>query len=97
MNLTPSQKWCANVRPKDEFDFSGLTPDQFEELCFDIAEAAGFQRLAWRRGGADSGRDIQGYKQVSTGFGDDFDELWFFECKRYERCGAPEELKSTIA
>jgi hypothetical protein len=85
------------MRPVDELDFSRLTPDQFEELCFDIVEAAGFRRLAWRQGGADNGRDIQGYKQVSTGVADDFEELWFFECKRYQGGVPPEELNSKIA
>jgi hypothetical protein len=72
------------MRLIDELDFRRLTPEQFEELCFDIVDAAGFQRLAWRQGGADSGRDIQGCKQISTGVTEDFSELWFSECKRYE-------------
>lgn len=78
-------------------EFKNLTPNQFEELCFDIVEAAGFVRLTWRQGGADSGRDIQGYKQTQIGVVEDFDELWFFECKRHEGGVPPGELNSKIA
>ncbi len=85
------------MRTLDDINFNTLSPAQFEELCFDLLVELGFSRLTWRQGGADSGRDIQGTRQVSTGLLAAFDETWFFECKRYESGVPPEALNSKIA
>jgi len=45
---------------EDDINFAVLSSDRFEELCFDLLLRYGFQNLVWRRGGSDSGRDIEG-------------------------------------
>ncbi|MFZ2959975.1 MAG: restriction endonuclease [Candidatus Ozemobacteraceae bacterium] len=80
-----------------QIDLNKLTSRQFEEFCFDLLMELGFQKLVWRQGGADSGRDIQGTRSVSTGLIDPFEETWFFECKRYSEGVPPEVLNSKIA
>lgn len=85
------------MRPLEEINFSKLSPNQFEEMCFDLLLKSGFRQLAWRQGGADSGRDIEGFRVVTTGVTEEFEERWFFECKRYEGGVPPNELNSKIA
>lgn len=84
------------MRTIDEINFN-LSPSKFEELCFDLLMELGFRKLIWRKGGADSGRDIQGTREVSSGLVEPFEETWFFECKRYEDGVPPEALHSKIA
>lgn len=85
------------MRSADEINFNQLSPTQFEELCFDLLMDLGFRKLIWRQGGADSGRDIQGTREVTSGLIEPFEETWFFECKRYEGGVPPEALNSKIA
>lgn len=85
------------IRTLDEINFNRLSPTQFEELCFDLLMEIGFRKLIWRQGGADSGRDIQGTREVLSGLLDPYEETWFFECKRYEGGVPPEALHSKIA
>lgn len=85
------------MRTIDDIDFKRLSPTQFEELCFDLLMELGFRKLIWRQGGADSGRDIQGTREVASGLVEPFEETWFFECKRYESGVPPEALHSKIA
>lgn len=80
-----------------EIDFLTLSPDLFEELCFDLLDELGFKQLVWRQGGPDDGRDIQGIKPVDAGLTDPFEEIWFFECKRHKNGVPPAELNSKIA
>ncbi|NKM00939.1 restriction endonuclease [Rhizobium leguminosarum] len=82
------------IDPHREIDFKTIDHLQFEELCYELVEAAGFRSLEWRRGGADSGRDIQGTLTVSTGLFSEFEELWFFECKHHAKGVGPELLAS---
>lgn len=82
--------------PSPEINFNLLSPTQFEELCFDLLMELGFRKLIWRQGGADSGRDIQGTREVSPVLVEPFEEVWFFECKRYEGGVPPEALHSKI-
>lgn len=81
----------------DEIDFNQLSPTKFEELCFDLLMELGFRKLIWRQGGADSGRDIEGTREVVSGILEPFEETWFFECKRYTNAVPPEDLNSKIA
>lgn len=81
----------------DDIDFKRLSSTQFEELCFDLLMELGFRKLIWRQGGADSGRDIQGTREVISGLVDPFQETWFFECKRYEAGVPPVALNSKVA
>jgi HJR/Mrr/RecB family endonuclease len=84
------------VRSIEDINFNLLSPKQFEELCFDLLMELGFRKLIWRQGGADSGRDIQGTREVTSELLDPFEETWFFECKRYENGVPPEALNSKI-
>ncbi|WCS26545.1 restriction endonuclease [Methylobacterium sp. NMS14P] len=80
-----------------EIDFAKIDADSFEELCFELLIRLGFNKLTWRQGGADSGRDIDGFKMVSNGLTDDYEEKWHFECKHYAKGVPPAELHSKIA
>lgn len=80
----------------NDIDFLSLSPREFEELCFDLPDELGFKRLVWRQGGSDDGRDIQGVKEVSVGIVEPYEELWFFECKRYEKGVPPDDLSSKV-
>lgn len=84
------------MKSVDDINFNLLSPTQFEELCFDLLMELGFRKLMWRQGGADSGRDIQGTREVASGLVEPFEETWFFECKRYENGVPPEALHSKI-
>jgi hypothetical protein len=76
--------------------FDHLTPEDFEQLCYDLLQDLGFVEVNWRKGTprpsspADQGRDIEA-KYPTKGPGDlrDFDK-WFVECKHYTS-GVPAE------
>lgn len=85
------------MRTPDDIHFNLLSPTQFEELCFDLLMELGFRKLIWRQGGSDSGRDIQGTREVISGLLEPFEETWFFECKHYHSGVSPEALNSKIA
>jgi hypothetical protein len=64
-------------------DFLALAPDQFENLTFDLLQAAGLKNLVWRTPGADGGRDIEG-EFTSLDFSKHHQhQKWYVECKRY--------------
>lgn len=67
---------------EEVIDFSKLSPELFEELCYELVERSGFHSLRWRRGGADKGRDIEALADVGTAFSI-YQERWFFECKNH--------------
>jgi Restriction endonuclease len=81
----------------DDIVFSRLTDKQFEELCFDLLVRLGYKGLLWRRGGADSGRDIEGRLTVNNSLIGAYDEKWFFECKCQKKGISPEIINSKIA
>ncbi len=61
-----------------------LDPVKFEQLCADMINAMGYTDINWRKGGGDSGRDIEAtllrkHPDGSTQSA----EKWFFECKKY--------------
>lgn len=82
---------------EDDIDFLSITTTQFEELCFELLIEMRYQNLIWRQGGADNGRDIEGYFQSSTPLVKTIDEKWFFECKRYKKGVPPGQLYSKVA
>ena len=82
---------------EEDLDFSNVTPSQFEELCFELLLETGYEKLIWRQGGADSGRDIEGYFQYQNPLVGVIQEKWFFESKCYKAGVPPEELNSKIA
>jgi hypothetical protein len=64
-------------------DFAHLLPDQFENLTFDLLQAAGLKSLVWRTPGADGGRDIEG-TYTAVDFSNYYHhQKWYVECKRY--------------
>ena len=85
-----------NYEDKD-INFLKLTDNQFEEACFELLLRLGYKGLIWRTGGADSGRDIEGFQAVNNPLVGTYDEKWFFECKRYESGVPVEQLNSKIA
>jgi len=68
---------------EEDIDFNSIEWKQFEELCFDIITKFSFHSLKWRQGGADNGRDIEALKTIYNALVHQFDEKWFFECKKY--------------
>lgn len=60
-----------------------LTPQEFENLIFDLLTLSGLQNCVWRTPGSDGGRDIQGEYIHSDISGYSQKELWYIECKRY--------------
>ncbi|MHC1782322.1 MAG: restriction endonuclease [Anaerolineaceae bacterium] len=81
----------------ENIDFLSISDTLFEEVCFETLFELGFKGLIWRQGGADNGRDIEGYFQTQNPLIDGVIEKWFFECKRYEGGVPPEQLNSKIA
>jgi hypothetical protein len=80
----------------DDIDFSKLTPNEFERLSFELLLKYGFNQIIWRQGGADNGRDIEGYYDFSNPI-ENRKTKWFFECKHYTKGVPPEHLNSKIA
>src|SRR5882724_103439 len=66
-----------------ELAFDTLSSRMFEELFFALVSQLGFSKIAWRQGGADSGRDIEALKRGDALLVDPWEEKWFFECKRH--------------
>ena len=82
---------------EESINLQSLSSTRFEELCFDLLIKYDFHNLLWRKGGADDGRDIEGYKSIENPLIGTYKEKWFFECKRHERGISPEQLNSKIA
>jgi len=62
-----------------------FSPSQFESLCYDLINAMDqYKYLTWRKGGSDSGRDLEAtlIRDNPDGFTES-SEKWFFECKKY--------------
>jgi hypothetical protein len=64
-------------------DLINLTPQEFENLVFDLLTHLGLKNCVWRTPGSDGGKDIQGdyiYTDIS---GYSQKQVWYIECKRY--------------
>ncbi|HUH50657.1 MAG TPA: restriction endonuclease [Flavobacterium sp.] len=79
-----------------DIDFQLITPTQFEQLCFKLISKIGYEKVRWRQGGADNGRDIQAVKRVQNDLVL-YDDIWFFECKHYVGGVPPAEFESKFA
>jgi hypothetical protein len=67
-----------------DYDFSKITPEQFEQLCYHLLSKIGFTNLEWYgKGGRDRGRDIVGTKTLEPLPGQRREEKWVVQCKRY--------------
>ena len=82
---------------EQDIDFDTLDGGEFEELCLDLLLKLGFHSPVWRRGGPDSGRDIEVRYTVTNPLVGSYDELWFVECKRYSKGVPPPDLNAKIA
>ena len=60
-----------------------LSPEQFENLTFDIVTTLGLKNSVWRTPGSDVGRDIEGKYFISDLSGEYQMQKWYVECKRY--------------
>ena len=80
-----------------DINFAQISPNEFERLCYELLLKYGYIELAWRQGGADNGRDIDGYLFFTNQLYQKKTK-WFFECKHYTQSGVPPaELNSKIA
>lgn len=80
---------------KEDVKLASITPAEFENLCYDLLVKYNFQNLVWRKGGADQGRDIEGYYIANNPLAET-KQKWFFECKHYKQGVPPTELQSKI-
>ncbi|CAG0963491.1 hypothetical protein GPROT1_00994 [Gammaproteobacteria bacterium] len=65
-------------------DWTVLTPSEFEELCYTLVDANGFQEIQWYgKGGGDKGRDILAKKETAYTDRIKTTEDWIIQCKRY--------------
>ena len=64
-------------------EFTALSPQQFENLTFDLLQAAGLKGLVWRTPGPDGGRDIEGLYTAIDFSSYYYIQRWYIECKRY--------------
>lgn len=64
--------------------FGELSPAQFERLCLWLVERKGYLRPeALGVAGNEQGRDVIAYRAIDGG-----EQLWYFQCKRYQTIGA---------
>jgi hypothetical protein len=80
-----------------DIDFQRISPSQFEELGFKLIRRFGFQKVRWRQGAGDNGRDIQAIKIENNELTGNYEEKWFFECKHYKGGVPPTEFDSKFA
>jgi hypothetical protein len=83
--------------------FKNLTCIGFEEFCFELLRRVGFSNLDWRKGTpkdsspSDSGRDIIAHQQREDADGSRFSDVWFIDCKHYNKAVPPTELQNALA
>ncbi len=69
------------------FDWSLISPEQFEELCYDILnknKSLGFSNVNWFKGpSGQRGRDIEAEKVIINIPGKSRVEGWIIQCKHY--------------
>ena len=64
--------------------FGELSPLEFERMCLWLVEREGYLRPQHLgEAGSEQGRDVVAYKPTDAG-----EELWYFQCKRYQRINA---------
>ena len=80
----------------EEIKYNDISPTEFENLTYDLLTSYNFQNIVWRKGGADSGRDIEAQLYFSNAI-KKVKTKWFFECKHYLKGVPPEDLNSKIA
>ena len=84
------------------FSLDHLSPTEFEDLCFDLLKALGYEDISWRKGTnsdaspADGGRDIECVFEYSDPDGSKFRQKWFVECKHHKNAVPAEKLNSAM-
>jgi tetratricopeptide (TPR) repeat protein len=73
-----------------------LSPEEFEELCYDIISSLGYVNLDWRKGGGDKGKDITAEKHELKAGIETITEKWYFQCKRYSSGISVTDISSAI-
>jgi len=69
--------------------FAELSPEQFERLCLWLVQREGYVRAEHLGdGGNEQGRDVIAYRVTSSG-----EQLWYFQCKRYQTINAATLIK----
>ena len=78
--------------------WTDVSPDDFEEICFQLLDFLGFTNRNWYRGPGDRGRDILGETKVSELPGRYETIKWVVECKRYTSRGVNvSDIYSSVA
>lgn len=80
-----------------DINFDKLNWKQFEELCFDLITKYPFHSVRWRQGGADDGRDIEACHTTYNLLVPQFNEKWFFECKKHIRGVSVEDIATKLS
>lgn len=70
---------------ESDIDFTKLSPEDFEELCYDLIKSRGFTNVNWKKGTGDKGRDIESNLFINHSLVPNLSTKWFFECKKYNR------------
>jgi len=84
------------IYKKEDIAFDQISPSEFERICYELLLKYGFTELTWRQGGADNGRDIEGYLVFNNQLNQQKTK-WFFECKRYASGINVDDLSSKVA
>jgi tetratricopeptide (TPR) repeat protein len=64
--------------------FDKLSPEQFEILCLWLVDREGYLRAEHLgAAGSEQGRDVIAYRAADGG-----EQLWYFQCKRYQKISA---------
>jgi len=91
--MTPEKLYLESK----DINFLELSEKEFEELCFDLIIESGFEKVLWRKGSSDDGRDIEGIFRREYSLLGSIEEKWFFECKRYKKPLTVDNLSSKMA
>jgi tetratricopeptide (TPR) repeat protein len=79
----------VTVFPKKDLSFDRLSPAEFERLCLWLVEREGYLRPEYfGEAGDDQGRGITAYRATESG-----EQLWYFQCKRYQTMTAATLIK----
>jgi hypothetical protein len=69
--------------------FAELSAEQFERLCLWLVQREGYLRAEHLGdGGSEQGRDVIAYRATNSG-----EQLWYFQCKRYQTISAATLIK----
>ncbi len=79
-------------------DWSKLSPEQFELLCYHILESIGYANVEWYgKGGSDRGRDIRCQKVIEHLPGKQSVTHWLVQCKHYKNPIPIHDLEDSIS